>query len=244
MTTTSVPAMPRAIIYRRLSKEKGETALSLTAQRRAGQEAADRLGLEIAATFTDDGVSGGAAIEKRTGLLEALKEIRAGDVLIVARRDRLARDVLLAGWIEKEVRRRGARIVSAAGEANGDDPASELMRTIVDAFSQYERSLIRARTKAALDSKRADNERWCCHAPYGFRWTLDGQLAKDAKEQRTIRLVHDLREQGLSYRQIVAELKRRRRHNRVGGPFVLAQVQRILSANVSKVLVGGRLTDA
>ena len=229
MTTTSVPTMPpRAVIYRRLSKEKGETALSLTAQRRAAQEAADRLGLEIAATFTDVGISGGAAIEKRTGLLEALKELRAGDVLIVARRDRLARDVLLAGWIEKEVRRRGAKIVSAAGEANGDDPASELMRTIVDAFSQYERSLIRARTKAALDSKRADDERWCCHAPYGHRWTSDDKLAEHKAEQRTIALVRRLRSETLSLRQIVAELKRRRRHNRVGRPFQLRAVQRML----------------
>ena len=48
----------------------------------------------------------------------------------------------------------------------------------------------------------------------------------------------------MTYRGIVAELKRRRRLNRAGKPFVLAQVQRILSANVSKVLVGGRLTDA
>jgi len=40
--------------------------------------------------------------------------------------------------------------------------------------------------------------------------------------------VVELRQQGVSYRGIVTELNRRRRRNRAGGPFVLAQVQRIL----------------
>ncbi len=62
----------------------------------------------------------------------------------------------------------------------------------------------------------------------GHCWAPDDKLAEHKAEQRTIRLVIELRDQGLSYRQIVAELKRRRRVNRAGQPFVLAQIQRIL----------------
>lgn len=231
MTTESYN-MPRAIGYRRISKDRGDNGLGLVAQQKAIRDEAERLGLTLTETFTDNGVSGGARIEKRVELLAALKELRPGDRLIVARRDRIARDVMLAGWIRKEVRKRGAEIVSAAGEGNGaaDDPTAKLMQTIVDAFAEYERDLIRARTKAALATKKAAGRRWCKDAPYGYRWTTDGAVAENAAEQRTIKLVHELRGQQFTYRGIVGELQRRRRRNRAGRPFILPQVQRILTA--------------
>ena len=228
MTTAAYIIMPRAIGYRRISKDRGDNGLGLAAQKKAIKQEADRLDLPLASTFTDNGVSGAASIDKRVQLIEAISALRQRDVLIVARRDRLARDVMFAGWIAKEVAKRGATIVSAAGEANGDDPASELMRTIIDAFSQYERSLIRARTKAALATKKAAGRRWCRDAPYGFRWTADDAVAENAAEQRTIAIVNELRDQGVTFRGIVVELHRRRRRNRAGGPFILPQVQRIL----------------
>ena len=64
--------------------------------------------------------------------------------------------------------------------------------------------------------------------PLRHRWTPDGRLTEKASEQRTISLVHELRADGLSYRAIVDELRRRRRVNRAGKPFILPQVQRIL----------------
>ncbi len=211
--------MAKAIGYRRLSKEKGDDGLSLTAQRQAIEAEAKRLELPLAATFTDDGVSGGARIEKRTQLLAALSELGAGDVLIVTRRDRLARDVLLAGWIEKEAARRGASIVSAAGEGNANDPASKLMRQIIDAFAEYERSLIRARTKAALAVIRGEGRRFSRHAPFGYRLTDDDRIVRDPKEQKAVRMMAQWRERGLSLGDISARLSRRGHRSRAGTPL-------------------------
>ena len=228
MTTESY--MPRAIGYRRISKDRGDDGLGLSAQQKAIKDEAGRQELPLFETFTDNGVSGGARIEKRVQLLAAISGLKAGDALVVAKRDRLARgDVLMMAWIEKEVAKRNARIVSAAGEGTErNDPTSILMRRIVDAFAEYERAIIRARTKAALATKKATGRRWCKDAPFGYRWTTNGAVAENAAEQRTIRMVRELRGQRLSYRGIVAELKRRRRANRAGGPFVLAQVQRMI----------------
>jgi hypothetical protein len=44
-------------------------------------------------------------------------------VLVVARRDRVARDVVLAAEIERAAAQTDARLVSATGEGNGDSPA-------------------------------------------------------------------------------------------------------------------------
>ena len=222
-------AMPGVIGYRRQSKDKGDNGLGLVAQRQAIERAAQRLDLPLVATFTDNDVSGGAPIEKRVGLLDALKKLKAGDVLIVARRDRLARDVMLAGWIAKEVAKRGATIVSAAGEANGDDPASELMRTIIDAFSQYERELIRARTRAALAVRRDAGKRISRFAPFGHRFAGD-RVVEDAHEQRAVRMMAELRDQGLSLGDVGARLARRGFHSRAGTPISRRTIAAVLKS--------------
>jgi DNA invertase Pin-like site-specific DNA recombinase len=159
----------RAIGYRRISTvEQAGSGLGLDAQQTAIAAAAARLELPLADTFTDAGISGGLPLEQRPALLAALDAIRRGDVLIVAKRDRLGRDVLNVAMFERLAERKGARIVSAAGEGTDtNDPTSRLMRQIVDCFAEYERAIIRARTCAALQVKKARGER-VGGIPFGY----------------------------------------------------------------------------
>ncbi len=64
-------------------------------------------------------------MDQRPALVAALAELRAegAGVLVVAKRDRLARDVYIAAGIERHVARLGARVWSADGVGNGDAPA-------------------------------------------------------------------------------------------------------------------------
>ena len=83
-------------------------------------------------------------------------------MLLVAKRDRLGRDVIAVAMIERLIAKRGARVVSAAGEGtDSDDPSALLMRRLIDSFAEYERALIAARTRAALAAKRRRGERVC-----------------------------------------------------------------------------------
>jgi DNA invertase Pin-like site-specific DNA recombinase len=80
--------------------------------------------LEPSRTLVDAGTSGSLAIEDRPVLVDAVAVLRRGDVLLVAKRDRLRRDVIAVAMIERLIATRGARIVSAAGEGTeSDDPA-------------------------------------------------------------------------------------------------------------------------
>ena len=200
----------RAIGYVRVStEEQADSGLGLEAQRAVIRSAAERMGLDIAEWFADEGVSGGK-IDGRFGLLAAIDSMKRGYVLIVSRRDRLARDSMLACWIEKEVAKRQGRIVSVAGEGtDNDDPTSVLMRRIVDAFSEYERLLIGARTKAALRVKAKRGERVGRHATYGYRLDGNGRQVPDPHEQEGIQLIVRLRDEGQSYARIAAELETR-----------------------------------
>jgi DNA invertase Pin-like site-specific DNA recombinase len=147
-----------AIAYLRASKD--ERRLSRQAQRTSIEAWAMREGVRVAVWCTDQGVRSVSPIAERPGLraaLAAIREHRAG-VLVVARRDRIARHVVLAAIVDRAVTIAGARLVSASGEGNGDSPADAFIRTVIDGAAQYEHGLIRVRTCAALAAKRARGE--------------------------------------------------------------------------------------
>jgi site-specific DNA recombinase len=229
----SRPNDHRAIGYVRVSTDQqAESGLGLEAQEAAITVAASRLGLGVVRVFVDAGTSGRLAIEDRPVLLDAVATLRRGDVLLVAKRDRLGRDVIAVALIERLVTKRGARIVSAAGEGTeSDDPAALLMRRLIDSFAEYERALIAARTRAALAAKRRRGERASRIVPYGFRLAENAKtIEPEPVEQNALRLIGELRAVGKSLREVADELNARDIRTRSGGrwrfEFVRSLVRR------------------
>ena len=184
------PDPSKAVAYLRVSTE--DQALGPEAQRAAIEAWAARQGVQVAAWHHDQGVSGAAAIDDRPGLLAALRAAH----LVVAKWDRVARDVMIAAMVERMAERMGARVVSADGVGAGDAPESFLMRSIVQAFAAYERALIQMRTKAAMKALR-DRGQWCGEIPLGFHLAEDGKtLLEDPGERAAIQTARTLREQG------------------------------------------------
>jgi DNA invertase Pin-like site-specific DNA recombinase len=195
-----------AVAYVRVSTE--DQSLGPQAQRAAIARWAKANDVTVIATHSDLGVSGGAEIDKRPGLLEALRAVaeHGAGVLLVAKRDRLARDVVVAAAIDRLALSKGASIVSADGTGNAAGPEGMLMRGLSDLFAQYERALIRSRTTAALSVKRERGER-IGEIPIGFRVRNDGQqLIEHAAEQDALARVLELRAAGFSVRAIADTL--------------------------------------
>lgn len=216
----------QAVGYVRVSTD--EQSLSVDAQRQALERWCQAHQAQLMAVYTDVGVSGGTPLEKRPGLLSALNALTRGRVLLVVRRDRLARDTLTAAMCEKIAQKVGASILTVSGEGNGQGPEAQLMRTILDAFAQYEKALIALRTKAGMARKREKGERLGM-VPYGWQLDADGvHLIDHAPEQAVIVIVRALRASGLSYRAIAEALNRRGMVNRAGGRFNHTQVVRML----------------
>ncbi len=201
--------------------DQAESGLGLEAQQTAIEAAAVRLGLTVVETFTDAGVSGGLALEYRPALVAAIDILGTGDVLLVAKRDRLGRDVLNVAMIERLVERRGARVYSSAGEGSDDDgPTGKLMRQIVDSFAEYERALIRARTRAAMQAARARGQR-IGRIPWGSALGDDGRtLVLNLEERALLAEIRALRDQGLALISIAEVLNERGLLNRQGRPWL------------------------
>jgi site-specific DNA recombinase len=229
---TKIATSPQvAIAYLRASTD--EQKLSPEAQRAAIEAWAAREGVQMAAWHVDQGVCSVTPIDERPALvaaLAALRDHRAG-VLVVARRDRIARDVVLTATVERLVERAGARVVSTAGEGNGDTPADAFMRTVIDGAAQYERALIGARTKAALQAKRAKGERVSARLPYGYALAADGvHLAPVDSEQAVISRARALASQpGLSLARVAEALAGEGLLSRSGRPFAPMQISRMLA---------------
>ena len=216
-----------AIGYIRVSTD--DQALGPVAQRSALQAWATRQGVALVAIFEDQGVSGAAPIADRPGLLAALDALRVhgAGLLVAAKRDRIARDVVIAAMVERGAIAAGAVVRTAEGSSDLAGPEGTMMRGIVDVFAAYERELIKARTRSALGVKKARGER-VGEVPYGFRVAVGGvNLEKDPAEQGVLDQVRELRAAGLSQRGIVRELAARGVVSRASRPFAQTQIARM-----------------
>jgi DNA invertase Pin-like site-specific DNA recombinase len=172
-----------AVGYIRVSSEEQvESGLGLDAQRKAILDYAERMGYRVR-IFADEGISGSLPVESRPGLGDALSLARDGVPLIVVRRDRLARDHMLATIIDYDLQRRHSRVISIEDEGVTDPVAAMLMRTMKDLFASMERMVIQRRTKAAMEAKRLRRDSWGWYVPIGFTVDTSGKKFVPDPEQ-------------------------------------------------------------
>jgi DNA invertase Pin-like site-specific DNA recombinase len=178
----------------------------------------------------DEALSGAADSDVRAGLADALNDVEPGgwtgtsrraEGIVVYRLDRLSRDVIVQESILREVWRLGGEVYStASGEANlrddPEDPNRRLIRVILGAIAEWERSMIALRMARGRALKRERGGYVDGRPPFGFR--AEGKaLVPDAAEQATVRRILELRGQGESLRGIVAALEVGGRPAKQGG---------------------------
>jgi DNA invertase Pin-like site-specific DNA recombinase len=217
-----------AVAYVRVSTDTDRQALGAEAQRQAIERWAEGGGVTIGAWFVEE-VSGGASLDRRVVLLEAIATVAtlgAGS-LVVQRLDRYSRDPLTAALAEAELRKNGACLACADGTGGGDDPTSELIRGILLAVARFEKALIRARIKAALAVKRSRGERIGA-TPYGTK--AEGKsLAIHSVEAAIMQRLRELRCAGLTLRAVIEQATVEGLRNRAGKPFTLAAVHKLVN---------------
>lgn len=207
--------MSGAVLYLRVSTDEQErSGLSLDAQEAACRGWCEAKGVEVVEVVRDT-ASGGASLERRRGLLEALAKVPRRGFLVASRRDRIARDGGVSAAVGAAVAKRRAELVTL--DVQTDDAFSaRLLRGVLDLVAEVERELIRSRTRAALDTRRRAGLKLGGACPYGWRADAEGRLVRDEAEWRWVqwaaeRYGHELR--GLprrrwTYARLAAELDR------------------------------------
>jgi DNA invertase Pin-like site-specific DNA recombinase len=213
------------VAYLRVSTDIERQALGAEAQRASIEKWATANGVDIAAWYVEE-VSGGATLDKRPVLLEALGAVAAhgAGCLVVQRLDRFSREPLTAALAEAELQRHGATLSCSDGAGSGEDPTAQLVRGILFSVARFEKAMIRARIKAALAVKKGRHELTGV-APYGWRAGDDGKtLEPHPDEGATLSQVRALRASGLTMRRVQQEATARGLVGRTGKPFTLAAI--------------------
>jgi len=91
----------------------------------------------------------------RPELVHCLKALRAGDVLVVWRLDRLGRSLSDLVRVVSELEQRGVGFESLTEKIDTTSATGRLTFHVFAALAEFERNIIRERTKAGLDAARA-----------------------------------------------------------------------------------------
>ena len=103
------------------------------------------------------------------------------------------------------------------------------MRQIIDAFAEYERALIRARTRAAMAAAKKRGQR-VGRIPFGMALGDDGRtLVPNLEERAVLAEIHRLRSRGYALFSIAEELNARGWRNRQNRPWLANFIGQLLS---------------
>ena len=129
--------------YARVSTNDQETVTQVAALKAAGCERTYR-----------EKASGGRW--DRPELHRLLDQIRKEDVLLVWKLDRLSRSLRNVLTIMDRLSEAGAGFRSLTEAIDTTTPAGRMMMQMIGAFAEFERMMLRERTKAGLDSARRE----------------------------------------------------------------------------------------
>lgn len=193
--------------------EQSNSGAGLAAQRAAIAAECDRRGWQIAELIEDAGFS--ARTLKRPGMERVLTLLHAeaASGLVVAKLDRLSRSMLDFATVMELARQDGWAIVALDCAVDTTTPAGEAMANVMATFAQFERRLIGQRTKEALAVKRAAGV----------------QLGRPAEvPAATADRIVRYRSQGLTIREIAAQLTSEQIPTARGGQWQPATISRVL----------------
>ena len=127
--------------YARVSTDDQDTAAQVAALEAAGCERIFR-----------EKASGGRW--ERPQFLRLLNQLRAGDVVVVWKLDRLSRSLRDVLTIMEQLEEVGAGFRSLTEAIDTTTPAGRMMMQMVGAFAEFERAMLRERTQAGVDAAR------------------------------------------------------------------------------------------
>lgn len=113
-----------------------------------------------------------------------LQEAAAFQKIVVFKFDRLSRSLKDLLTVIDTIGRTGAGLVSIQDSIDLSTPAGKLMMQLIGAFSEFEISLIRQRTKAGLDAARKRGQK--LGAPRRVDWGLIENMSSQGYSLRQI----------------------------------------------------------
>ncbi|MCH9045094.1 MAG: recombinase family protein [SAR324 cluster bacterium] len=148
------------------------------------------------------------------------------DVLVIARLDRLTRNIRqLNTLISQMCMKNGVELISIDEGLDTRNQCGELALKIIDIITKWDTKRISDRTREIIARKRAKGER-VGHAPFGYTYSNKKLIAVDS-ELKTVALIREQRDNGYSYHKIAKYLNERKIPSKRGGIWYAETVKTV-----------------
>ena len=227
-------------LYARVSSDRQDVDLSVSAQLRALRDYADKNGYLVAREYVDEAESGRIADrpEFRKMIDEAAKTKAPFKEILVWKFSRFTRKREHAVAFKSMLRRKGVRVVSITEHAD-DTPTGKLMEAIIESVDEfYSENLAQEVTRGMRES--ASRGFWVTsHAPYGYNRIMvqDGPKKRPTLEinpdtSPIVRRMFDMAEAGNGTLEIIRTLNKEGISSPRGKLWVRTSVHNILTNEV------------
>jgi DNA invertase Pin-like site-specific DNA recombinase len=224
-------ASGKFVIYYRVSTNaQGVSGLGMEAQKDAVAKFLNGGSWEVVAEFEEiETAKGKDALSKRPQLKAALEMCRkTGAKLLIAKLDRLARNVHFITGLMEEAKGNGKKAVKFVACDMPD--ANDLTIHLMAAFAEHEAARISERTKAALAMAKQRGAKLGVAGAANLKSNIEERTANaDAFADKLSGLIEGFKARSLTQRQMVDELNRLGIKTARGGDWSLIQLQRLMS---------------
>ncbi|BCG79897.1 recombinase family protein [Mesorhizobium sp. 113-3-3] len=196
--------MPKVYGYIRVSTlDQANNGDSLDTQTRAIDGYCMMKGFAEHIIFVEHGVSGSVSLAERPQGQLLLGALEPGDVVVVAKLDRMFRNASDALGTLEVFKEQGVQLhmLDLGGDVTGNG-ISKLVFTILSAVAENERDRIRERIREVKRNLAAKGIYGGGTRPYGYDIGEGGRLIERADEQKMIAGIMQLHDTGMSPRKI------------------------------------------
>src|SRR5215469_364130 len=214
----------KAYAYLRVSGRAQVSGDGFPRQQKSIQDYAQRQEISLVGVFREKGVSGTKESMDRPAWRELMAKLHADGVraVIIEKLDRLARDLMVQESVIADLRKYGFELISVhEPDLMASDPTRVLLRQMMGALAQYDKSQIVVRLRGARLRKRAQTGHCEGRKPYGYR---EG-------EPQILERMRQLRVEGLGYGAIAEQMNAEGLPTRTRGRWHPQAVHRILNRN-------------
>jgi DNA invertase Pin-like site-specific DNA recombinase len=218
--------MVKAVIYIRTSTATNLNGDSEDRQRDAVAKYADSQGYEVVSGAYDQAVKGSDSIHERKGFAQLIQYCLDNDVttILCENASRFARDVIVQELGYRELKKLNLQLipVDAPDYFTGDSPSLNMIRQILGAVSEFEKSNLVSKLRGARERMKAKNGK--CEGRKSLR-----EIYGDLRYRTLQKKVLKLRSKSLTYASIAGVLASKGYvQPQTGRPFNQSQIMRLI----------------
>jgi DNA invertase Pin-like site-specific DNA recombinase len=221
--------MTKAYAYLRVSGKGQVKGDGFPRQLQAIKNYSTEHDIKIVQVFREEGVSGAKESMDRPAWAAMIMALLGNGVktIVIEKLDRLARDLMVQEATIADLQKNGFTLISVAEpDLMANDPTRILMRQLMGAVAQYDKSQIVLKLRGARMRKRSAEGRCEGRKPFG----------RDEAEQGAIERMKALRAEGLAFDRIAEQLNAKGVPTRTGKRWHGVVINRILTGRNRRTL--------